>query len=278
MLECAEFAALGVVIGMVTSHTEEHTAYTNFLITPMGFFCGVFFPLSALPGWAATLLSWLPLGPAVAALRLGHDGAALLGLCVYALFVHRPRHTGGGDLPRVRKRTMKLAAIVWASYASMLKEAFAAEGFETAVFASKRLAQNPSEMEAAIVGMADADLILLYRTNEGYWQEIEAALPAGVPVVVVGMDPTLWESATTPIAICARAHAYLHQNGATNLSRLARFLKAEVLNLGGEVEEPAPEPWEGLYHPALGQVFSNVDGYLAAYSKYLGESPRLLSA
>lgn len=84
-LDCAEFAALGVVIGMATGHTEEHAAYTNFLITPMGFFCGVFFPVSALPAWAGTLLSWLPLGPAVAALRTGHGSAALIGLCAYAL-------------------------------------------------------------------------------------------------------------------------------------------------------------------------------------------------
>ena len=85
LLDCAQFAALGVLIGMITRHTEEHTAYTNFLITPMGFFCGTFFPLSALPDWVATALSWLPLGPAVTALRTGHDGAAVLGLVVYTM-------------------------------------------------------------------------------------------------------------------------------------------------------------------------------------------------
>ena len=168
---------------------------------------------------------------------------------------------------------MKLLAIVWASYGSMLKTAFAAEGFDVEVFATKRLTQDPAQVQAAIAAMDGADLILLYRTSEGYWPEIEAALPASVPVVTVGMDPALWRAATVPVAICARAHAYLHQNGSTNLGRLARFLKVEVLGQGGGVEDPAPEPWEGLYHPAMGQVFTDTESYLAAYHRYLGHQP-----
>ena len=49
LLEMACFSALGMLIGVRTKTSEEHMAYTNFLITPMGFFCGTFFPLDNLP-------------------------------------------------------------------------------------------------------------------------------------------------------------------------------------------------------------------------------------
>jgi ABC-type multidrug transport system permease subunit len=44
-------------------------AYTHFLITPMGFFCGTFFPLDNLPGWLALPMQALPLTQVTIALR-----------------------------------------------------------------------------------------------------------------------------------------------------------------------------------------------------------------
>jgi ABC-type multidrug transport system permease subunit len=83
--ETVLFAALGMVVGLKTRSTEEHTTYTNFLITPMGFFCGTFFPLSNLPGWLSGPLHLLPLTHATEALREpGFTPAALLVLAVLA--------------------------------------------------------------------------------------------------------------------------------------------------------------------------------------------------
>ncbi|MEO0034924.1 MAG: hypothetical protein RLZZ501_947 [Pseudomonadota bacterium] len=79
LLETALFAGLGLVIGLNTRSTEEHTTYTNFLITPMGFFCGTFFPLASLPGWLAAPLHLLPLTHAVIALREPGLTATALG-------------------------------------------------------------------------------------------------------------------------------------------------------------------------------------------------------
>jgi ABC-type multidrug transport system permease subunit len=87
LLETALFAALGMVIGLSTRSTEEHTTYTNFLITPMGFFCGTFFPLANLPPWLSAPLHLLPLTHANIALRQsGLTGDALAALGILALF------------------------------------------------------------------------------------------------------------------------------------------------------------------------------------------------
>lgn len=86
LVEMVCFAALGVLVGVKTKTSEEHMAYANFLITPMGFFCGTFFPLDNLPIWLAYPLRALPLTQATIALRSpGFTAEAFLALGALAL-------------------------------------------------------------------------------------------------------------------------------------------------------------------------------------------------
>ena len=86
LLEMACFSALGMLVGVRTKTSEEHMAYTNFLITPMGFFCGTFFPLDNLPAWLALPIQALPLTQATIALRQpGFTMEAMLSLCLLLL-------------------------------------------------------------------------------------------------------------------------------------------------------------------------------------------------
>lgn len=86
LLEMACFSALGMLVGVRTKTSEEHLAYSNFLITPMGFFCGTFFPIDDLPGWLALPLQALPLTQATLALRQpGLTTQAMLSLCLLLL-------------------------------------------------------------------------------------------------------------------------------------------------------------------------------------------------
>jgi ABC-type multidrug transport system permease subunit len=63
------FAALAVGLAMhVKSHADQ-ALLTNFIITPMAFLGGTFFPLAHMPGWAQTLLELLPLTHAAKAIR-----------------------------------------------------------------------------------------------------------------------------------------------------------------------------------------------------------------
>jgi len=48
------FASLGVITGMITKTHEDTSTYSNFLIMPMAFFSGTFFPVDQIP----KLLKW----------------------------------------------------------------------------------------------------------------------------------------------------------------------------------------------------------------------------
>jgi ABC-type multidrug transport system permease subunit len=91
LLEMGIFAAFGVIIGLKTKKSEDFNFYTNFLITPMGFFCGTFFPLSNLPSWLAAPIHLLPLTWVNIALRqpafTGDAAMALGALAVFAFLM-----------------------------------------------------------------------------------------------------------------------------------------------------------------------------------------------
>ena len=55
---------------LVKSHADQ-SLLTSFVITPMAFLGGTFFPLSSFPGWAQTLIGLLPLTHAAHAIRSG---------------------------------------------------------------------------------------------------------------------------------------------------------------------------------------------------------------
>lgn len=74
VLGITAFLALGVVVGSFAKTPEAVAAVANFLMVPMAFLSGSFFPLDAMPGWMQTL-SW------IFPLRYFNDGisAALTG-------------------------------------------------------------------------------------------------------------------------------------------------------------------------------------------------------
>lgn len=64
------FAALGLAVGLSVDDPDEISLVNNFIITPMVFFCGSFFPIQNLPDILQTLLSALPLSIANHLIRL----------------------------------------------------------------------------------------------------------------------------------------------------------------------------------------------------------------
>jgi ABC-type multidrug transport system permease subunit len=61
LLNTLLFSCLGVVVGMLTKDPEDNAIYTNFLIMPMAFFAGTFFPIDNLPLLLRYALMSLPL-------------------------------------------------------------------------------------------------------------------------------------------------------------------------------------------------------------------------
>lgn len=91
------FSAVGLVIGLWVSDPDEISLFNNFIITPMIFFCGSFFPLQNLPPLVQSVVAVLPLSLANDLLRapawepglMITTGALLcLGICPLSVGVY----------------------------------------------------------------------------------------------------------------------------------------------------------------------------------------------
>jgi lipooligosaccharide transport system permease protein len=72
------FAALSLVVAALARSFEFFNYYLTLVVTPMFLFCGVFFPLKSLPGWAQSVIHFLPVAFAVEAARAMMRGEAVL--------------------------------------------------------------------------------------------------------------------------------------------------------------------------------------------------------
>lgn len=85
------FMALGLLAGAITTTTEGAVNAANFMVLPMAFLSGSFFPLDAAPGWLRAFSNVLPLkhlneGMLDVMVRGEGPGAALLPLAILAGF------------------------------------------------------------------------------------------------------------------------------------------------------------------------------------------------
>lgn len=69
LLNATVFASLAVALAMLVKSHADQSLLTSFIITPMAFLGGTFFPLDNLPGWVQKALSMLPLTHASHAIR-----------------------------------------------------------------------------------------------------------------------------------------------------------------------------------------------------------------
>jgi ABC-type multidrug transport system permease subunit len=76
LINSLAFASLAVALAMLVKSHADQSLLNNFIITPMAFLGGTFFPLDVLPGWAQSILMFLPLSHASQAARVGAFGLA----------------------------------------------------------------------------------------------------------------------------------------------------------------------------------------------------------
>jgi ABC-type multidrug transport system permease subunit len=97
LLNSFVFAALAVALAMLVKSHADQALLTNFVITPMAFLGGTFFPVERMPAWVQTGLRLLPLTHASQAIRSTAFGqspeaasylllAGLGGLCFVLAF------------------------------------------------------------------------------------------------------------------------------------------------------------------------------------------------
>jgi len=169
---------------------------------------------------------------------------------------------------------MKLFTIMWSHYVPSLKAACIDQRVELTAFSNKQLNQRPELLDTVRHAMNKADFILLYRTSDPFWEELEQDIrEAGTarPVVITGSDPGLWRLSTVSPEVSAVAYSYLLYNGDENLDNLVRYLRAALFGEQTGYLAPAPVAWEGIHHPLLDGVFNDTGEYLDAYRAALGE-------
>jgi len=82
------FSCLGVVVGMLTKDPEDNAIYTNFLIMPMAFFSGTFFPIDNLPSVLKSVLMVLPLSHTNILMRSSELNAmTILSMTILLVFI-----------------------------------------------------------------------------------------------------------------------------------------------------------------------------------------------
>jgi len=87
LVNCFLFSALGVIVGMLTKSHEETATYSNFIIMPMAFFCGTFFPLDRIPLILKSIIYLFPLTHTNILIRKTvMDGEAWVSLFVLLLY------------------------------------------------------------------------------------------------------------------------------------------------------------------------------------------------
>ncbi|MBW1995716.1 MAG: ABC transporter permease [Deltaproteobacteria bacterium] len=69
LLNSLIFSSLAVGLAMLIKSHADQAMLTSFVITPMAFLGGTFFPIEHLPFWAQKILCWLPLTHAANAIR-----------------------------------------------------------------------------------------------------------------------------------------------------------------------------------------------------------------
>lgn len=84
------FASLAICTAMLARTHADQGMLSSFVITPMAFLCGTFFPIDLYPKWVGIMVSLLPLTPASTMIRAAAEGApvpgsAFLYLCISAV-------------------------------------------------------------------------------------------------------------------------------------------------------------------------------------------------
>jgi len=170
-----------------------------------------------------------------------------------------------------KKTKVKIMTIMWASYLPLVKEAADGLGIELVSYSTKLLNAHPEMCGDAAQALRDADLILLYRTSDPFWEEIEGEVKSAakrIPVVVIGSDPSFWSLSNVNPEIVAAVYRYVLFNGRENIANMLRFLLHQFFS-GAACGEPQEVPWQGIHHPEMGKLFFSTEAYLAEYELYL---------
>ncbi|MHB8117922.1 MAG: cobaltochelatase subunit CobN [Methanothrix sp.] len=156
---------------------------------------------------------------------------------------------------------MRLAAFCWASDVALLLQAARETGTHLQVWAISEL--NEENLQECINSLNAAQAILLHLSqNDKLFECVVEKIDPKIPVISLGLDPSLWSFSTVSSKIVSTANAYVVYGGAENTANMIRFIGKEVLGHDYSYDPPSERLWQGLYHPDSSEAFSNVADYL----------------
>jgi len=136
------------------------------------------------------------------------------------------------------------------------------------LYSTQRLIEQPSRINEALLSCQNCDLILLHRSSDAIWDEMEPRLKEiakSRPLVSLGYDQAYWMLSTAPARVVVTANAYMTMGGEDNICNMLLFLAKEMLGRDTSFAPPSPMPWEGAYHPDADHHFECIDDYLRWY-------------
>ncbi|MCD6320592.1 MAG: cobaltochelatase subunit CobN [Candidatus Desulfofervidaceae bacterium] len=164
---------------------------------------------------------------------------------------------------------IKLAAIMWSSHVGMLVRACQKLPFlQAKIFSNYTLSTDENTYTEAINALEEADLILLYRSSEAFWDSLEPELKRLAqqkPLICLSHDPAYWVLSSVQAEVVTTAHRYLNFGGEENFFNLVCYILKEALGYEIDYQPPKDMPWQGIYHPRADKYFNDVESYLAWY-------------
>lgn len=164
---------------------------------------------------------------------------------------------------------MKLLSIMWSTYVPLLKQAAAETGlFQLRAWSIKQLAMEMQVLGEVKRELKNADMILLYRTADGFWDSIEEEvknLGGRIPVVAIGPDPSHWRISTVSPEVAAVTYRYILYNGLENFVEMLKYLLSTVFLQPVPFKAPKEVVWEGIYHADWGGPYSDTGSFLDVY-------------
>ena len=171
---------------------------------------------------------------------------------------------------------MKILSVMWSSYLPLLSEAALGLGVKLAAYSTKQIKRDPELISRLAAEIDKADLVLLYRTSDDFWDELEQVVldtKDRVPVVVVGPEPSFAALSNVNPEITATVYRYILFGGSGNMRNMLAYLLSQLFGSDTAFESPEPLPWQGIYHPAIPGVFSATADFLSAYKEFLSFEP-----
>ncbi|MDY9927730.1 cobaltochelatase subunit CobN [Methanosarcina sp.] len=159
---------------------------------------------------------------------------------------------------------MKIVSVTWNSYIPTLLEAAEELGIELEAYYSKILEENPEEAERVLSACEHADAVFIYHIANPFWEEFYERLEplkTRIPVICVGSTPSSFILSSVKLEVAATCFSYIIYGGKENFGNMLCYLLKEVFGAEIEVKPPVKIPWDGLYHPDAGEIFSSLREY-----------------